>query len=402
MKQWRSIVVVLVAALAVFHNFNEGIKLVPASSQAAKPRTTSSHNSHHNPQYFTNEAPIIPLIRRMNLANVHMGCRIAAWVYEGNRSKYRRLNECQQAFAEGATKVEDKVIVDLDLIQPHNTIFVPILNLEQFVNSTLDKITVPFVLLSGQTIKVDVFPKAVFQAVVEHAMVQAWFLQNLDVFAAYDPFHAKLHPWPYGIHWLDHIRLLPEMIKAFGEESTSLRQQRGPARDKFIYLSYFTVENNKEAREKVPNGVKVNESVYYSNLHTSHYVTSPAGDRPDCYRHYEAIAMGCVPITDLDPVLYRHLAPGPVIFGPRQDTWNLTQLEEELPRNQKVNRRLIFSEYWIEYVERIVGRTLRWWDCIEHDFGYLVDMMTTVKGMKNHASLLSNMTIPILLSELPT
>lgn len=51
--------------------------------------------------------------------------------------------------------------------------------------------------------------------------------------------------------------------------------------------------------------------------------------------------MGAVPITELDPFLYRHLADGPVIF--QTANWNVTDLEAKLPPNPTVNRNLVFE-----------------------------------------------------------
>ena len=94
-------------------------------------------------------------------------------------------------------------------------------------------------------------------------------------------------------------------------------------------------------------------------MRESKYIISPDGDRPECYRHYEAIAMGCMPITQMDAKTHRHLNEN-VIYN--NTNWNVTTLAESLPPNPHVNQRLIFEEYWIEYGERIVGRPLRWYD----------------------------------------
>jgi hypothetical protein len=113
-------------------------------------------------------------------------------------------------------------------------------------------------------------------------------------------------------------------------------------------------------------------------MHESSYVVSPNGDRPDCYRHYEAIGLGAMPITQMNPKYYRHLA-GNVIFN--NTNWNLTELEVTLPRKPKVNRRLVFEEYWMEYMERIVGRPLRWWDSTNQIRCSLADITDSVKEM---------------------
>ena len=131
-----------------------------------------------------------------------------------------------------------------------------------------------------------------------------------------------------------------------------------PEKNNTIYVSGFSRATNKQ-RLNIPRGPTVRVSKYLKDMRASKYVLSPDGDRPECYHHYEAIGMGCMPITQLDMRTHTHLY-GNAIFN--NTNWNLTWLEDTLPRNPQVNQRLIFEEYWMEYVEKIVGRPLRWWD----------------------------------------
>ena len=87
------------------------------------------------------------------------------------------------------------------------------------------------------------------------------------------------------------------------------------------------------------------------------YILSPNGDRPECHRHYEAIGLGTAPITQLDPILFRHLGSS-VIYN--NSNWNLTLLEEELGPNIEVNRNLIREDYWMTWVDNVVGKRLNW------------------------------------------
>ena len=94
-------------------------------------------------------------------------------------------------------------------------------------------------------------------------------------------------------------------------------------------------------------------------MHQSSYVLSPDGDCLESHCHYEAIALGTMPITSLNPHFYSHLK-GNAIF--EEHRWNLTKLNERLPCKSEVNQRLIFEEYWMEYIEQIVGCLMHWWD----------------------------------------
>lgn len=139
------------------------------------------------------------------------------------------------------------------------------------------------------------------------------------------------------------------------------------------------MRTNREMRKLVPQGEKLHPALQFRRMHMSKYVISPNGDRPDCYRHYEAIGVGAMPITQLHPKYYRHLKDN-VIFN--NTNWNLEDLERNLPKNSHVNRRLVFDEYWMEYVERIVGRPLRWWDSSRQVRCSLEDITESVKGME--------------------
>jgi hypothetical protein len=86
--------------------------------------------------------------------------------------------------------------------------------------------------------------------------------------------------------------------------------------------------------------------------------------------------MGNMPITQLDAGTHSHLE-GNAVFN--NSLWNLTVLEATLPQNPQVNQRLIFEEYWMEYVERIVGRPLRWWDPSRDVHASLAEITETVK-----------------------
>lgn len=127
-----------------------------------------------------------------------------------------------------------------------------------------------------------------------------------------------------------------------------IERNRNVPKDNFIYAP---------SQPKKRNQVEL--ATYFTSTHRSQYVLSPSSDRPESHLHYEAIGLGAKPITSLDPRLYRHLE-GNVIFD--EHNFNMTELKEILPENPVVNRRLVFEEYWMEHVERIVGRPMRWWD----------------------------------------
>jgi hypothetical protein len=167
-----------------------------------------------------------------------------------------------------------------------------------------------------------------------------------------------MHPFPYG---LSHVAKGSKRPADFNVNSKNiyLDELRGNrTKSNHIFVGYISQKSNPD-RALVPQGEKMPQKEYYQKVHESKYILSPDGDRPECYRHYEAMGLGTMPITQLHPHLYRHLY-GNVVFNATK--WNLRELEATLPQNPKVNRRVLFEEYWMEYVERVVGRPMRWWD----------------------------------------
>jgi hypothetical protein len=143
-----------------------------------------------------------------------------------------------------------------------------------------------------------------------------------------------------------------------------------------IYLSGFSRATNPN-RYFIPYGPRVPITQYLRDMRASKYVISPDGDRPECYRHYEAIGVGSVPVTQMNAKAHTHLGDN-VIYN--NTNWNLTILEESLPPNPQINQRLVFEEYWIEYVERIVGRQLRWYDPSRDVYSSLSEIQHLVKN----------------------
>jgi hypothetical protein len=256
------------------------------------------------------------------------------------------------------------------LIEPGDTIYVEFTKIPHFVQHTLPKITVDFVLISGQNHLIPqkpnpltyVWDQETFNVIVNSPFVTHWFLMNMDIYAQ-DPDHAKLHPFPYGLgtsgnYTPNTAKVGMNPMQAFRKELSVDSVEKNTT----IFAGYVSMRTNKAKRQFVPQGDKLPPTLHFRRMHESLYVISPDGDRPDCYRHYEAIGLGAMPITQMSQKYYRHFE-GNVIFN--QTTWNLTHLSETLaapPNHPKVNRRLVFEEYWMEYVERIVGRPLRWWD----------------------------------------
>jgi hypothetical protein len=233
--------------------------------------------------------------------------------------------------------------------------------------------TLDVIILSGGQQK-HIPSNKIIEALLNNSHVHHWFCQNPDLQGGKDPYHSKISPFPYGLQDLPHNRagserlleLYKQLFLNYTETSPPVMTSTSSTRTNgtSIYTGYIRTGPKLPNRDKVPHRSKsVSPEQYFADVAANTYILAPNGDRPECYRHLEAIGLGTVPITEMDPFLYRHLREGPVIYN--TPTWDLDTLKETLDPHPIVNRNLVLEEYWMEYVDFEAGRPLRWWD-IKH------------------------------------
>jgi hypothetical protein len=344
----------------------------PVPSQSGDINTFSSTNffeSSTNRRMFSDPNEVHRLVALgPNFLTTKSGCRMARWFYPTTirEGKYR---DCRN---KGNNK---KMLFRTDQLHHNDTIYVTFAQLEEFVREMLPTITVDVVVLSGQIMKTpsdEVVSNQTIKLLLDSPHVLHWFCQNLPLYGGEDPHHPKISPFPYGLR---EIVNKPELNQALEEYKEVFLQT---IRDDVASAKHNSTVNNRTTmiyagyirqmrqRKNIPTlRSEIEPAQFYRNLANSTYILSPNGDRPECYRHYEAIGLGAVPITELDPILFRHLREGPVIFN--NTNWNLKSLELELHHQHHhhppvvVNRNMVLEEYWIEFIDWTVRRSLRWW-----------------------------------------
>jgi FkbM family methyltransferase len=298
--------------------------------------------------------------RGVNFITAASGCHLAAWVFQGGSDE--SVVDCHVVPGDvldiGGYHASQHLDPEtVSQIQSYDTIYVNTKGLTDFVETILPSITSPIVLLVGQHRHViQLIPTETEATLLNSSCIVKLFSQNLG-YHFRQPLHPKLAPWPYGI--LPHHWPLEFLSKAFWrlQNDTNHRKTKG------IMHGYLGKTNAK--RENIPSGPKLNYTEYYDEIARHRFILSPDGDRPECFRMFEAIGLGTVPITELPSDLYRHLQPAPVLY--ETSDWNIsdTQAMERLGATHflTVNRLLVLEEYWLDYVQREMGGgNLRWFD----------------------------------------
>lgn len=347
---------------------NEGIvqETIPLKTLPQKSEISAAGAAPYvfGPRRFNNVTN--NLARGANLMTSISGCHISAWVYMVGGVKKHRDCDGWRSDSKVKINVRDGKASRLDKLQPYDTIYVHTKMLTDFIVNYLDQLKVPIVLLSGtyDNTRDNQLSHARVEYIYNHPMVAHWFCQNVYNSTGLDYLPPKLSPLALGIEPFDKNPKGPNPVVILRD--VILRYARDGLPQKTIdvfeaYTSPFTNPN----RQNVPRGQKMTLPAYLERLARSKFVLSPSGHKPDCFRHYEALALGAIPVTDLDAATYSHLALGPVVFGTRH-WWNLTESKllnrMQLTSMPRVNRNLIFEEFWMEEMERQVGRPLRWFD----------------------------------------
>lgn len=240
--------------------------------------------------------------------------------------------------------------------------------MKEFVNDFLPQISTPIVLFTARWCDTHHnlgWLDDVAGNITNHDQILKWFAVDAQLYTGGQYNNEKVSPFPLGLkpnmkrvgmgvgkpfqNPIPYYRRM--LLKVLND--TGFDTKTNP-----VFVGQ--ISRTSSSRANIPSGKRLDYPKYLEELAKSSYVISPDGAHPDCHRHYEALGLGVVPITQLDPAAYSHLKDA-VIFN--QQNYSLAHLMATLSfPAPKVNRNLIFEEYWMEYVEKVVGQELWWWD----------------------------------------
>ena len=162
--------------------------------------------------------------------------------------------------------------------------------MQQFVHEILDGISSNIVIISGQTHHVPTVPNAIIGKLLNNTHVMKWFCQNLPVYGGEDTNHPKISPFPYGLKEKERHgwNSFEDYKHVFFE---SLTNHTITNKSKFIFAG--PLGKTTEERASIPQTTEeLQPRDFFMKMAESKYILSPNGDRPECYRTYEAIGLG--------------------------------------------------------------------------------------------------------------
>ena len=205
------------------------------------------------------------------------------------------------------------------------------------------------------------------RSLLDADVVSEWYVtQDITIF------HSKIRPYPIGFGYVKY-RSNDELDMPMEEYKRKMLAvlDWAPRERRLLVLASFSKRSelyNKNIDDDpraaaleavVANatfGIKsvtkfTNDADWLNALASAKFILSPTGWGPDCHRHYEAIAMGCVPIVVENYAVSQLLESLPVLM---LQSWSqLTGggaafLERQYEKIQRKSYRLdkLFADYW--------------------------------------------------------
>jgi len=221
---------------------------------------------------------------------------------------------------------------DLTVIKDYDIIVCQVNFLEHFVNIMLPNIDKKIVLITSQFEFPQLYKTDLTDRVLKESKIVLWFSTN----PIYEP-SEKYVPFPCGMAlWQENLKEYARILLLEECEKTA-------------EIAHMHLSQTNPCRELIPKADKCEITEYYENIRRARFVISPIGDRDDCYRHYEAIGLGAIPLSNIGEY-YRPIFQNNMYYCPIEEI-------VEAVMNQKVgveyippNRDLICFEYYKDYV----------------------------------------------------
>lgn len=218
--------------------------------------------------------------------------------------------------------------------------------LDFFFDYVHPEIKVPYVLLTTNS---TVSCPGKYACYLDERTLACWFTKNPDYR------HPKLKPIPLGF---------ANAYFSFGDVRVIKRVRTFPSQYRdVLLLMNFKVADDRIWRKPVYDLFK-NEPFCYNapqksfyeylyDMSRSKFLLSPAGAGVDCYRTWEALLFGCIPIVKRSTIdsLFKDL-PVVIIDDWRQVTRDFLEKKYKQMSKIKYRREKLFMPYWLNKIKK--------------------------------------------------
>jgi len=195
-------------------------------------------------------------------------------------------------------------------VQPCESVCVDVTAFESFVSTVLPLLEVKVLLFTHRWNLPALIKSSLTDAVRIHHHVAHWFAQN-PLYTEDERYSA----FPYGIE--------PKMLPSFGEAFLTYHEGN---KSKLETLEQLHLRASHPSRhrliarsEDASKHALLQVRAFYKSIANTQFLISPRGDRPDCYRHWEAIGLGAIPVANINSSLYGPLFGNDMMYVDEAD-----------------------------------------------------------------------------------
>ena len=233
---------------------------------------------------------------------------------------------------------------DLSKIKDYDIIYCQTDCLSQFFYEILENIDKKIILATGKSELPQILKSELTDKILEHKNVLLWVSQN-PIYENSDKYLA----FPYGIY-ADSGRYAYMNVHSYAiilYNSKNIEKTKN-----LIHLPINYITN--PCRVKLPIFPMIPATEFRKEIACAKFILSPIGDRDDCFRHYEAIGLGTIPISNVNE-LYKNIFTSNMIYNNIDEMVNMLN-DDNLDLDYKEpNRDLICYEYWKDIVHKKIA-----------------------------------------------
>lgn len=213
-----------------------------------------------------------------------------------------------------------------------SVIYVSSSELDIFISQHLPRIKSRFILITGKM--TSPAPPEPNQAgeILNNPYLIEWFAQNLEDSS------LGIRPFPYGVAFWNS----PNVLSAQQKNKHSVRGDS-------IYVPHSAIHSHLvDPALRIRTALKPlmakpqRHQDYLRELSQHRFVISPPGDRPDTFRHWECVAMGAIPVSEL-PNTFQDLFGDSIVLVDNLVAKANGPIESERIES---NRELATVDYW--------------------------------------------------------
>ncbi len=210
---------------------------------------------------------------------------------------------------------------------------------EKFYSEILNNIEVKIILTTGQWHLPQIHKSDLTEKVLNHKNVLLWVSQN----PIYEN-SSKYMAFPYGIE-SGHLGIYSDILKM--SQTTKINN-----------IATLPINNaTNVCRKKLPVLPSISTYDFYIHLKKAKFILSPIGDRDDCYRHYEAIGLGAIPISNAGH-LYRSIFGNSMYYCNIDEMVTIMNTQYIDTEYTEPDKNLICFNYFADIVRKAIAENI--------------------------------------------